>query len=1333
MQKFTANDGSVYIIATDIAEGVGGQPVERGGASDYASWIKNTFQRSLDEDQQRWASLSGQKSASADQVGEAGEYLTQLGQRLEAGKLKVRKLPSEPSPASQSLMNLIAADFARTQENQTPLIADVYSASEYGGVSGGSIGADVAGADLKGDPVAPATGEEVLDIADFTVPAPMPLTWQRRYRSGNCDRDLGFGAGWSVDCLRYIWVEEEGIRVLDHEGRVVPFQRLSPGQIGFQVSAGMRLEYKHDSRMVLTERDGTAWRLSTTDNHLWHPVSVQNLRGQQWRFQYDRNHRLDRIEIAPERYLQLQWMKSSPEARARLSKILLCQNDHRSVLASYTYSDEGDLIASDSHHGRETYQYQGHLLSRRELPTGYGFNFRWQGHGPGARCLHSRGDDGHHEFHFEYQPDKYQTAVTDAFGNTQVFHYDEQGRITARQEPDGATYQWAYDEESGLLVAHRLPDGRTTYYGYDAAGRKVVEQLPDGRQHRWHYNALGFCTGEQTPDGLITRRQFDSIGRLLSEERPDGSQWSYQYDANGWMTKATSDTGEVRRIGYSPNGEVVADEREGNLHRYAFDQQGRVAGTLQQDLVTEYDYEGAKLLAVHQYPEQAPEQRRSRQFGYNDSGLLTTYTNAVGDTHRYDYAQLARPIAYRRPDGHRVGYDYDLEERLTRVTRADGNQWQLGWNARGKVDRCQAPDGRDIHFHYNEAGEIIRREHPDVWVQTVERDEGGRVITQTSQGKDRASVTRHYQYDRFGCRTHASCADRKVRWIWNTKGQVTEHHQDQHAVHYAYTTGGHLEAITLPDGTKVQYRYDRHGNWIHLDLNGQPAIRRTLDNQGRETERRAGNNKQTQIHDRYGCLIKRRWQGRTPATRHYRWDAESQVEAVIDSQSGETYYERDPQGQLVKENDITYRYDLGGNRIPEGGKIENDRLVETGNDKREYDTLGAEIRIIGKTTEARKFDAEGQLIEVKRPSIHVTYGYDALGRRAWRKSESGTTIYLWHNDVLMGEQNPEGSWQWYIRDPKTDEPLLTLIDGEPHYYELDWRMMPIRLWDKNGERVWQANADAWGCCQPEMPKGYVHQPIRLPGQFEDEFTGIVQNRFREYDSSSGRYLSPDPLGLGGGQNTFRYTPNPLDFIDPMGLVTCDVSGVSLGQAIAESLATWAGMEGPSMVELQAAAQKWLQLGVRGAEQLMSTLSASLDFAGDVIGKIWTLPNTLIGLAYGGLGHVVGLIQGTNPQLRIANNAIEFINNPLMVDHGAITLGNAIVYGQNSPPWDSGAYGHPNVNIGLHEKAHTLQYQVLGPFYGPVYLLNGGFSGPNGNPLEQAAQDYGNNKGSWWPW
>ncbi|PCM44854.1 RNase A-like domain-containing protein [Marinobacter sp. ANT_B65] len=96
-------------------------------------------------------------------------------------------------------------------------------------------------------------------------------------------------------------------------------------------------------------------------------------------------------------------------------------------------------------------------------------------------------------------------------------------------------------------------------------------------------------------------------------------------------------------------------------------------------------------------------------------------------------------------------------------------------------------------------------------------------------------------------------------------------------------------------------------------------------------------------------------------------------------------------------------------------------------------------------------------------------------------------------------------------------------------------MMPVRLWDTNGQKVWQGNADAWGNCQPETLNNAIHQPLRLPGQFEDELTGIVQNRFRDYDPSTGRYLTPDPYGIKGGLNAYRYTKNPLDYVDPLGL------------------------------------------------------------------------------------------------------------------------------------------------------------------------------------------------------
>ncbi len=56
--------------------------------------------------------------------------------------------------------------------------------------------------------------------------------------------------------------------------------------------------------------------------------------------------------------------------------------------------------------------------------------------------------------------------------------------------------------------------------------------------------------------------------------------------------------------------------------------------------------------------------------------------------------------------------------------------------------------------------------------------------------------------------------------------------------------------------------------------------------------------------------------------------------------------------------------------------------------------------------------------------------------------------------------------------------------------------------------------------------------IRFPGQYLDDETGLHYNWNRYYNPAIGRYISADPIGLGGG--------NPVNGYDLKGLTRKDV-------------------------------------------------------------------------------------------------------------------------------------------------------------------------------------------------
>ncbi|MFC4922500.1 RHS repeat-associated core domain-containing protein [Delftia deserti] len=151
----------------------------------------------------------------------------------------------------------------------------------------------------------------------------------------------------------------------------------------------------------------------------------------------------------------------------------------------------------------------------------------------------------------------------------------------------------------------------------------------------------------------------------------------------------------------------------------------------------------------------------------------------------------------------------------------------------------------------------------------------------------------------------------------------------------------------------------------------------------------------------------------------------------------------------------------------------------------------------------------------------------------------------------------------YIYEPGSFVPLATVQGaGEEHstyWYQCDQIGAPLELTDEQGQVAWAADYKVWGeavmrsvlrtgtddrpvsarawgskpVAPPPPPP--VEQPFRFQGQQFDEETGLHYNRFRYYDPAVGRFVHQDPIGLEGGLNLFRFAPNPLIFLDPLGL------------------------------------------------------------------------------------------------------------------------------------------------------------------------------------------------------
>ena len=163
------------------------------------------------------------------------------------------------------------------------------------------------------------------------------------------------------------------------------------------------------------------------------------------------------------------------------------------------------------------------------------------------------------------------------------------------------------------------------------------------------------------------------------------------------------------------------------------------------------------------------------------------------------------------------------------------------------------------------------------------------------------------------------------------------------------------------------------------------------------------------------------------------------------------------------------------------------------------------------------------------------YTYNGAGQRI--KKVTQTEARIFHYDLaghLIAETIQSG--QMLAEYVYLGDQLLAMIKpGElPYYFHNDHLGTPQILTNDSQTIAWKAVYNPFGEAVASIQK--VENPFRFPGQYYDQETGLHYNYFRYYYPVTGRYITPDPIGLEGGINLFVYVAgNPVKYLDPTGL------------------------------------------------------------------------------------------------------------------------------------------------------------------------------------------------------
>ncbi len=994
------------------------------------------------------------------------------------------------------------------------------------------------------DPIDPVTGDMLLAQLDLTRDGVLPMALERVHRSSyRCGR--WFGPSWASTLDQRVELDAGSAFVALADGTLLVYPVPEPGGPGVLPEHGPRLQLAAtvEGTWVLSDpRTGRVLHFAAAgapDSGVYPVQQCADAHGNviDWIYQGD----------------QLVEVRHGGGYRVRIettgglvTALLADRGDGTQVMVRrFGYDDARRLTqVRDPDGGAQVFDYDAAgRITRWQDRIGTWYRYEYDHLG---RAVRTQGADHCMDAVLEYgestrrwtnslgQVTTYQvedgqpTRITDPLGHATSFGWDHRSRLLRRTDPLGRTTSYEYTEHDDLSAVVRA-DGTRSEVSYCAPGRPEWVREPDGAQSRWSFDEHGNALTASDPTGATTHYRYDEHGALSAVIDPLGSTTLIRNDAAGLPVEVTDPLGAVIRIRRDSAGRPV-----------------EIADPLGNCTTLAWTVEGHRAARV--LPDGA-----SERWSYDGEGNLVEHVDAVGGVTRFDIGRFDTTSARTTPDGARIAMAYDTELRPVAVIDARGLTWQYEYDDAGRVVREIDYDGRRLSYRYDAAGQLIERSNGAGEVVQFVRDSLGRVV------EERAADRRvSYTYDTVGRLLRAINADADVTFERDVLGRVVAETCDGRTVSSRYDDAGRRVARMTPSGLQSRWTLDSVGRPVRLE-SGTGSLSFSWDGAGRETERGLGAVTLRQSWDPASRLLSQDLSGPgTARARQFSYRADGYLTSI-----GDRRFELDPVGRVVEVGGDgsaeSYRYDAAGGvmdaRWAPGGDAAGDREFQVtrvhraGRTRYSYDAQGRltlrRIRLLSGGTRDWRFgwDAHDRLIAVTTPEgTRWRYRYDALGRRVAKERLAPTgdavverVCFSWDGSLLVEQRSGDRVMAWDY-DPEDQKPLS---QNEIHHRDeigqrfyaivTDLVGTPTELVDEVGT-VLPERTSLWGA-----DAGGSRTPLRMPGQYADEESGLHYNFFRHYDPATGAYVSPDPLGLEAGFNHRHYVLNPLHWLDPLGL------------------------------------------------------------------------------------------------------------------------------------------------------------------------------------------------------